>query len=58
MQLAASGARRYFLTVHGKNERSIVFYAKQEFVHEAARDRDDEWYMVKVLAQPDDRSSD
>lgn len=53
MQLAASGARRYFLTVHGKNERSIVFYGKQGFVHEAARDRDDEWYMVKVLVQPE-----
>lgn len=53
MQLTATGARRYFLTVHRRNERSIVFYAKQGFVHQAARDRGDEWYMTKVLSQPE-----
>ncbi len=53
MQLTATGARRYFLTVHRQNERSIVFYAKQGFIHQAARDRGDEWYMTKVLSQPE-----
>ena len=53
MQLMATGARRYFLTVHGKNERSIVFYGKQGFLHDASKDRDDEWYMVKVFEQPE-----
>ncbi len=54
MQLAACGARRYFITVHDRNERGIVFYAKQGFAHDASRDRDEEWYMVKVLPEADE----
>ena len=53
MQLAACGARRYFVTVHGRNERGKVFYAKQGFAHNATLDRDDEWHMVKLLPTPE-----
>lgn len=54
MQLAVCGARRYFITVHDRNERAMVFYAKQGFAHDASRDHDDEWYMVKVLPGADE----
>jgi len=50
MQLAACGGRRYFVTVHNRNERAKGFYAKQGFVHDASRDSDEEWYMAKLLA--------
>lgn len=53
MQLRACGVRRYFLTVHRRNERGILFYAKQGFAHDAARDQGEEWVMIKELPPPE-----
>jgi len=53
MHLQALGAIRYFLTVHSANKRAVLFYAKQGFVREPQRDRDQEWYLVKALPVPE-----
>lgn len=41
----------YYCYVHSRNEPGKRFYLKQNFVHQPAQDKDDEWYMVKHLAR-------
>jgi ribosomal protein S18 acetylase RimI-like enzyme len=48
-QLAERGVGEYFCYVHTRNEIGKAFYVKQGFVHDAARDREDESCMVKRL---------
>ena len=50
MQLATSGGRHYFVTVHNGNERRKSFFVKQGFVHNVSRDSGDECYMGKLPA--------
>lgn len=49
MRFLVVGARRYFLTVHRRNTRAILFYIAMGFTHDRGRDHRDEWYMAKVL---------
>jgi len=49
MRFLVVGAPRYFLTVHRRNTRAILFYIAMGFTHDRDRDHRDEWYMAKVL---------
>lgn len=48
--LRGLGAADYHCYVQERNEIGKAFYRKAGFVHEASRDQEDEWYMVKRLA--------
>ena len=52
MQFGALGVKRYFLTLHRRNDRAKQFYTSHGFVHHEPRDRDDELFMIKVLGAP------
>jgi len=46
------GVIEYYCYVHGQNEIGKAFYLKHGFVHDPARDQDDEWYIVKTTTPP------
>jgi ribosomal protein S18 acetylase RimI-like enzyme len=48
-RLREQGVSAYFCYVHGENEVGKAFYVKQGFVHDPARDADEEWFMLKRL---------
>ncbi len=52
-RLVERGPSEYFCYVHARNEIGKAFYVKYGFVHDAARDKDDEWCMRRTLARPD-----
>ncbi len=49
MQFLVLGARGYFLTVHRKNIKGLLFYQHLGFTRARAGDRHDEWCLVKRL---------
>ena len=46
----AHGFDRYFCFVHHQNEVGKRFYLRRGFQHIAAQDREEDWYMEKLLA--------
>ncbi|MCG8348683.1 MAG: GNAT family N-acetyltransferase [Chloroflexales bacterium] len=50
-RLAAQGTSSYYCYVHARNDIGQAFYANQGFVRDSARDRDDEWCLIKMLPQ-------
>jgi GNAT superfamily N-acetyltransferase len=55
--LVERAVREYHCYVHSRNEVGKAFYLKRGFVHQASRDHNEEWCMVRVLpeAEPSQR---
>ncbi|MBC7878583.1 MAG: GNAT family N-acetyltransferase [Anaerolineales bacterium] len=47
--LKTNNISTYFCYVHEKNELGKQFYQRSGFQHIQERDKDDEWYMEKIL---------
>ncbi len=50
-RLAGHGVAEYCCYVHSRNEIGKAFYHKWGFVHDSSRDREEEWCMVRRLAE-------
>jgi RimJ/RimL family protein N-acetyltransferase len=48
--LRGRGVHEYYCYVHERNTVGIPFYLKHGFEHEASRDQDEEWCMVRRFA--------
>lgn len=43
------GVDKCYCYVHKENERGKRFYLRKGFLHDSAKDIDDDWYMVKMI---------